>query len=261
VSSFQNSHDNISILQMNSELEDANLELLSAHYAVHQLRLHYSSDDLARFGRRDVLRKSAEAATALHDFYTTIEDKFPEAGPSPSLPLPTPEQIAEAAGWIAGYLKQEHERYSPVAAPLTNECKARMWPYFSASLLDRIRVVELRGERVRVPEFFPKVRALGFEPPEVTHMDSVTFIDIVAFNQRLSERALIHALVHAVQIEVLGLDRYAELWVYGFVKTRTHFTVPLEVHAFSLSSKFLRPMVERFSVEDEVLRWVSDGRY
>ena len=30
---------------------------------------------------------------------------------------------------------------------------------------------------------FRKVRALGFEPPEITHMDSVTFLDIVAFNQ------------------------------------------------------------------------------
>jgi hypothetical protein len=105
------------------------------------------------------------------------------------------------------------------------------------------------------------VRALGFEPPEITHMDSVTFLDVIAFNQRLSERALFHALVHAVQIDVLGLERYAELWVHGFLKTRTHFTVPLEVHAFSLSSKFLRPMMEKFSVEDEVLRFVADGRY
>jgi hypothetical protein len=261
VCSFQNADNRISILQMNSELEDAQLELLSAHYAVHQLRLHYSSDDLARFGRRDVLRKSAEAATALHDFYIDIESKIPQAVPSPPVPQPSDEQIAEAIDWIAGYLREQREHYFPVAAPLTNECKAHMWPYVSAGLLDRIRIIELRGARVRMPEFFAKVRALGFEPPEITHMDSVTFLDVIAFNQRLSERALFHALVHAVQIDVLGLQRYAELWVHGFLKTRTHFTVPLEVHAFSLSSKFLRPMMEKFSVEDEVLRWVDDGRY
>ena len=40
-----------------------------------------------------------------------------------------------------------------------------MWPYFSAALLDRIRIVEPRGARVLVPEFFAQVRALGFEPP------------------------------------------------------------------------------------------------
>jgi hypothetical protein len=261
VCSYQNADNRISILQMNSELEDAQLELLSAHYAVHQLRLHYLSDDLARFGRRDVLRKSAEAATALRDFYSDIESKISQVVPSPSAPQPSAEQIAEAIDWIAGYLREQREHYFPVATPLTNECKAHMWPYVSAGLLDRIRIIELRGARVRMPEFFAKVRALGFDPPEITHMDSVTFLDVIAFNQRLSERALFHALVHAVQIDVLGLQRYAELWVHGFLKTRTHFTVPLEVHAFSLSSKFLRPMMERFSVEEEVLRWVADCRY
>jgi hypothetical protein len=261
VCSFQNPDNRISILQMNSDLEHAQLELLGAHCAVHQLRLRYSSDDLARFGRRDVLLKSAEAAASLHDFYAAIEDKVPHAAPTPPVPEPSAEQIAQAIEWLGGYLREEREHYSAVATPLTNQLKARMWPFFSADLLDRIRIIELHGARVRVPEFFAKVRALGFEPPQITHMDSVTFLDIVAFNQRLSERALFHAMVHAVQINVLGLQRYAELWVHGFLKTRTHFTVPLEVHAFSLSSKFLRPIPERFSVEDEVLRWVLDDRY
>jgi len=60
---------------------------------------------------------------------------------------------------------------------------------------------------------------------------------------------------------VLGLEQYAELWVRGFLRTRAHFTVPLEVHAFSLASKFLRPVPEKFSVEDEVLHWAADHRY
>jgi hypothetical protein len=45
------------------------------------------------------------------------------------------------------------------------------------------------------------------------------------------------------------------------VKTRAHFSVPLEAHAFSLESKFLRPSADKFSVEDDVLRWVKHGRY
>ena len=260
MSSYQNPQHQVSILQMNSELEEAQLELLSAQYAVHQLRLHYSSDDLARFGRRDVLHKSAEAATVLRDFYADVENKIPQAEQA-SAPQPTPEQIAEAIEWLAGYLREQRARYSPLAAPLSNLCKARMWPHFSAALLDRIRIVELRGTAVQVPAFFAKVRALGFEPPEIAHMDSLTFLDIIVFNQRLSERALVHALVHAVQIDLLGLQRYAELWVHGFLKTRAHFTVPLEMHAFSLSSRFLRPTMEKFSVEDEVVRWIADGRY
>ena len=87
--SYQNPDNRISILQMNSELEQAHLELLGAHCAVHQLRLHYSSDDVARFGRRDVLRKSAEAAAALHDFYAAVEKKIPQTEQSPPTPQPS----------------------------------------------------------------------------------------------------------------------------------------------------------------------------
>jgi hypothetical protein len=246
---------------MNSELENAHLELLNAHCAVHQLRLHYSAEDLARFGRSEVLRRSAQTATALRDFYAVLENKISEEGPSLSVCHPAAEHIAQAIEWITDYLREQREYYSPVASPLPNENKARMWPYFSASLLDRMRIIELRGARLRVPDFFTKVRELGFEPPAISHMDSVTFLDIIAFNQILTERALVHALVHTVQMEVLGLQRYVKLWVQGFLKSRTHFTVPLEVHAFSLSSRLMRSSTERFSVEDEVLRWISDGRY
>src|ERR1022692_1401243 len=98
--SYQDSDDRIPTLQMNSELQHAQLELLSAHCATHQLRLHYSSDDLARFGRRDVLRKSAEAASALNEFYQTIEKKNPQ-NMRPPEPQLTTEQIAYAIECVA----------------------------------------------------------------------------------------------------------------------------------------------------------------
>jgi len=251
----------VSVLELNSELQQVQLELLSAHCAVHQLRLHYSAEDLARFGRRDVLRKSAEAARALHEFYAAIESKVPAAEPEYVAPEISLEQIQLGIEWIATYLLEQREHYSPVAAPLKPEQKASMWPYFSPALLDQIRIIELHGARVAVPRFFDQVRSFGFEPPQITHMESLTFLDVVAFNQELSERALFHALVHAVQIQVLGLQRYAELWVRSFVKSRTHFTVPLEVQAFALASKFSRPVPESFSVEEEVLRWLAEDRY
>jgi len=259
--SYEDAEDRVPVLQLNSELQHAQLELLSAHCAIHQLRLRYSADDLARFGRRDVLRKSAEAATALNEFYAAIEKKIPQVPQNPDAPPPTRDQIAMAVEWLSTYLQQQREYYLPAASPLTNQQKALLWPYFSPELLDRVRVLELRGARVAVPEFFEQARALGFEPPAVSHMDSLTFIDVIVFNEQLTDRALFHALVHAVQIQALGLTRYAELWVASFVRTRVHFTVPLEVHAFSLSSKFLRPVPERFSVEDQISRWVDDGRY
>ena len=259
--SYDNSDDRLSIEHMNSALHHAYLELVSAHCATHQLGLHYSADDLARLGRRDLLRKSAEAASALNDFYSSIENNIPQAAPKPE-PQLTGAQIAHAIRYVACYLREHREHYLPAAQPLSNQHKARMWPYFSSQLLDQVRVVELHGQRVAPPAFYPQARALGFDNlPQVTHMDSLTFLDVLVFNQTLADRSLFHALVHAVQFQSLGLERYTELFVQSFVKTRAHFAVPLEAHAFSLESKFKRPSAERFSVEDHVLRWIADGRY
>src|SRR5271169_771279 len=199
--SYQDSDDRVPLLQMNSELQHAQLELLSAHCAIHQLRLHYSADDLARFGRRDVLRKSAEAANALNEFYSAIAKKIPQADQTPAAAPPSSQQIYQAVGWLSSYLQQQREHYFPLASPLPQQHKARMWPYFSAPLLEQIRILELQGTRVAAPEFFADIRALGFEPPPISHMDSLTFLDVVVFNEQLTERSLFHALVHAVQIQ------------------------------------------------------------
>ncbi len=260
--SYDKTDDCRSIVQMNSELQHAHLEILSAHCAVHQLRLHYSAEDLAHFGRRDILRKSAEAASALSDFYSSIEKKVPRNPRSQPEPQLNGAQIALAIEYVSTYLREKRERYFPAALPLSKQYKARMWPYFSSELLDQIRIVELHGKRVPAPAFYAQARALGFDNlPQVTHMDSVTFIDVLVFNQTLGERSLFHALVHAVQFQALGLDRYTELFVQSFVKTKAHFSVPLEAHAFALESKFKRSSAEKFSVEDQVQRWVKDGRY
>ena len=259
MSSFVNFKDTIQ--RMNTELHRVQLELLSAHCAVHQLRLQYSADDLARFGHRDVIRKSARAAEALSEFYERLEKNIPLPEPPYPSTQPSSEQVEQAVRWLSAYLQQQREHYRPVAGALAPQPKEMMRPYFSMALLDQIRVLELHGARVAVPDFFTQIRAAGFDPPEISHMDSLTFSDVVVFNQQLSLRALFHALVHSVQIQILGMYRYAELWVQSFIRTRTHFTVPLEIHAFSLSSRFLTPLEEEFSVEEEVLRWREEGRY
>ena len=260
---YQEPEPQVSISQLNSELQHAQLELFSAHCATHQLRLRYSADELIRFGRHDVLRKSAQAASDLHRYYAAIEREFPNAtAPAPEFPQLSPEQMRQAIQWLASYLGSQREHYRPIASPLDAQYKNDLGPYFSAALLNRIRIAELKGARIAAPDFFPQARALGFQNlPEVSHMDSLTFVDVIVFNEHISARALFHALVHTIQIEVLGLERYAELWVSGFLRSRAHFTVPLEVHAFSLASKFLRLEPERFSVEDQVMIWVRKERY
>jgi len=261
--SWENPDDRVAIVHMNSELRHAQLELLSAHCATHQLRLRFSAEDLARFGQRDVLRKSVEAATALSEYYTSIESKIPEAeaAAEPRTRL-SEDRILEAIERVSAYLREQREFYLHSAKPLTPQQKALMWPSFSPGLLDQVKIVELKGARVPNPPFYDEARAMGFvNLPEVTHMHALTFIDVIVFNQKPTERSLFHALVHAVQFEVLGLERYAELFVRSFVNTKLHFSVPLEAHAFSLESKFVGSPAHRFSVEDQVRLWIDQSRY
>lgn len=260
--SWENADDRVSIAQMNAELQHAQLELLSAHCATHQLRLRFSAENLARFGQRDILRKSLQAATALNEYYSSIENKVPSVEVAAQAGKVTDQQINQAIARLSSYLREQTGHYLPSATPLANQHKAPMWPYFSPALLDRIRIVELEGLRLPNPPFYSEYRALGFvNLPEVAHMHSVTFLDVIVFNGKLTERTLFHGLVHAVQFEVLGLDRYCELFVRSFVNTKLHFSVPLEAHAFSLESKFAAAPPNRFSVDDQVRLWANQGRY
>ncbi|HVI09716.1 MAG TPA: hypothetical protein VND65_15615 [Candidatus Binatia bacterium] len=260
--SWDKPEDRVAVAQMNSELQHAQLELLSAHCSTHQLRLRYSPDDLARFGRRDLLRKAVRTANALSEYYSSIEKHLPPTENIGDSLKVTEDTILGAAHRVSAYLQEQRERFYPAASPLSQHLKTLMWPYFPASLLERVKTVELEGDRLPPPSFYDEYRKLGFvNLPEVTHMHSVTFIDVIVFNERLTERALFHGLVHAVQIEILGLERYCDFFVRSFANTKHHFSVPLEAHAFSLESKFAGTRSARFSVEENVRLWARDSRY
>jgi hypothetical protein len=261
--SWENPDDRVAIVTLNSELRHAQLELLSAHCATHQLRRRFSPDDLARFGQRDVLRKSVQVASALNEYYLSIERKIPAAeAASEALTGLSEDRILEAIDLVSSFLREQREHYFHSSAPLTQHQKAPMGGYFSSDMLERVQIVKLDGTRVPNPPFYDQARALGFTNlPEITHMHAVTFLDVIVFNEEVTERTLFHGLVHAVQFELLGLERYSNLFVRSFLKTKLHFSVPLEAHAFSLESKFVGAAAHFFSVEDQVRLWMKQGRY
>jgi len=262
--SWENPEDRVAIVQMNAELRHAQLELLSAECATQQLRLRFSTEDLARYAERNVLQRAIATVGALNQYYTSIQKQIPTAeatsedGPAKL----TGDQILQAIVRISDYLREQRQHYFPSGALLSVRHKAMVQPFFSAALLDRIRIVELEGRRISNPPFYPELKALGFvNLPDLPHMASVTFLDVVIFNEAITERALFHGLVHAVQFSILGLDLYSDLFVHGFLRTNAHFTVPLEAHAFALDSKFAENRTQSFSVEEQVRLWIKEGRY
>src|SRR6266481_4305069 len=164
--------ENHADVQINSDLRHAELELLSAHCATHRLRLRFSTETLARHGRRDVLRKSIAMASALSEYYMSIEKQIPaeEVVSAPATGL-NDKQILQAVEYVSSYLRDQRERYLASAVPLSKQHQASMSPYFSATLLDQVKIAELHGERIPNPPFYEEAKALGFVSlPDIPHM-------------------------------------------------------------------------------------------
>jgi hypothetical protein len=255
--SWNDPDDRVAIAQMNADLRHAQLDLLSAKCATDRLRLRFSVADLARYGERDVLRKAIGTAITLNEYYLSIQNEMPPDSTSFSEP-----QIAQAVERVSEYLWSQREMFFAKGAPLGPRQKEALQPFFSPALLDRIRTVELHGRRLPPPPFYLEAQTLGIENlPEMTHMASLTFVDVIVFNDVIIDRSLFHGLVHAVQFHLLGLERYTDLFVRALLRTRAHFSVPLETHAFALESKFAVSAGKPFSVEEQVRLWMREGRY
>jgi hypothetical protein len=262
--SWSKNEDRVAIVQMNAELKHAQLELLSAECATDRLRLCYSTEDVATYGERDVLRKAVASATALHDYYSYLTRQVSDANASarPRASSLEDEKVVAAIDHVCHYLQEQRRQFRPQGMPLTADQHLTMKPFFSLGLLAGIRIVALHNQRVPNPPFYEEAKALGLTNlPELAHMASLTFDDVVVFPSEITDRRLFHALVHAVQFKVLGLPRYSELFVRSFLRTRAHVSVPLEMHAFSLESKFAENPDEPFSVEEKVRLWNRQDRY
>lgn len=255
--SWNDPDDRVAIAQLNSELRHAQLDLLSAQCATDRLRLRFSVEDLARYGERDVLRKTIGTAIALNEYYLSIQNEMPSHSAGLSEP-----QIAQAVKRVTDYLASQRELFLARGVPLRARQKEGLQPFFSPALLDRVRTVELLGRRLPPPPFYPEASDIGLENlPDLTHMSSLTFVDVIVFNDLIIERTLFHGLVHAAQFQILGVERYTDLFVRAFLRTHAHFTVPLETHAFSLESRFAVDPNKPFSVEEQIRLWLREGRY
>ncbi|HUM05778.1 MAG TPA: hypothetical protein VLT90_09980 [Terriglobales bacterium] len=255
--------DRVAIVQMNAELRHAQLELLSAQCATDRLRLRFSAEDIARHAQRDILRRAMSSANALHDYYQYIAQHISQPDSLTNGDCALNEgRIGDIIAKLAQYLQEQREQFKPTGEPLSADHRQLLFPYFSPHLLEKVRAVTLRGRRVSNPPFFAEAWSAGFTNlPDLVHMPALSFGDVIVFHEQISNRALFHVLVHTVQIEVLGLQRYSELFVRAFLRTRSYVTVPLEAHAFTLETKFAGEPAQTFSVEERVRLWASQGRY
>ena len=172
------------------------------------------------------------------------------------------KRIAEMVSGVVAYFRQERELYLPASEHLTAGWKKALQPYFSSTLLDRVRTIVLKGARIPPPPFYSEAMELSSGSfPDFVHLASVTYLDVIVFHDEITLRTLFHGLVHATQMAFLGLDRYTDLYVRGFVKNRSWIAIPLEAQAYQLDTRFAMSSTAVFSVEDEVKSWAEQGQY
>jgi hypothetical protein len=176
-------------------------------------------------------------------------------------PLLTPDQVAQVSGLVAQYISTQRDKYAPRAVPLSAQQKAAMTGFFSTEFLDSTRLLVLRGERVGNPDFHPMLRRLGFNNlPDQAKMAAITFNDVVVSHEAFSNGLLFHELVHVEQYRQLGIPRFSDLYVRGFLNGGSYKAIPLEVNAYTLGGRFESDPQRLFSVENEARRWAAEGR-
>ena len=172
------------------------------------------------------------------------------------------ERVAEMIAEIAAYMQGERSLYLRASDSLSPVWKTTMQPYFPKALLDTVKAITLDGARIPPPPFYSEAVAMsGGHFPDFVHLASVTYIDIIVFNDAILPRTLFHGLVHAQQMAALGLETYVGFYLRGFLKARSWINIPLEAQAFQLEARFSMTPPEVFSVEEEINLWARDNRF
>jgi len=179
-----------------------------------------------------------------------------------AMPQLTPEQIQQVSGLVAQYITTQWERFSRQAVALAAAQRTAMADFFLPHVLDAARLLVLHRIRVENPSFYTMLAGMGFSNlPDFSHMAAITFRDVVVSHGPFTDGLLFHELVHVEQYRQLGIPRFSELYVRGFLSGGGYDGIPLEVNAYALGRQFEGNPRQQFSVADEVARCVREERF
>lgn len=159
------------------------------------------------------------------------------------MPFPrlTSGRIDEIIASVAAFIEEQRLLYAPSGQSLSGPEREPLEIHFPLDVLDSTRFVRVRS--LKNPAFYSELEALGFANlPQFRYMAAITFIDVVAAQQAFTPSLQFHELVHAMQYRQLGVAKFAELYVRGFLETGEYRSIPLERVAYHLEDMFrLRP--------------------
>ena len=172
------------------------------------------------------------------------------------------EQIELVSRSVAQYISSQRDRFRGRSAKLSAVQKAAIAAFFRDDLVETAQIVVLEEERIGNPDFYGMLKGLGFSNlPDFARMAAVTFKDVVVSHEPFSNGLLFHEFVHVEQYRQLGVSRFAELYVRGFLNGGGYDGIPLEINAYDLGSRFEENPERAFSVEAEVASWIRQDRF
>jgi len=147
-----------------------------------------------------------------------------------------------ALGHLAArYIQYQRDKWHGRAKPLLEETRKRLSDHFAAEDLSRVRIVEhARLPIPNPPGYLQLLKLSRLALPDPMQVAAITFDDVVVARGEIWESLLFHEMVHVTQFRLLGVRRFAEQYMRGFVATRSYEGIPLEVCAFTLEDRFLR---------------------
>jgi hypothetical protein len=180
--------------------------------------------------------------------------------------MPTPqlsfEQIEQVSRAVGEYIGSQRDRFLGRSDKLSAMQKTAIAGFFRADLVEATQIVVLEKERIGNPNFYAMLQGMGFTNlPDFAHMAAVTFRDVVVSHEPFSNGLLFHEFVHVEQYRQLGVSRFAELYVRGFMHGGGYNGIPLEINAYDLGSRFEVHPDRAFSVEAEVASWIREDRF
>ena len=177
-----------------------------------------------------------------------------------TIPRLSGAQVEYIITLVIDFIQERRRAFSPAGAPLTNDQRARFAPYFPEDVLNTTRF--LRVDELANPRFYPELAGLGFNNlPQFSTMAATTFVDVIAAQVEFTDSLRFHELVHAVQYRQLGLGRFAERYVLGFLNGGDYEHIPLEQNAYELEARFARDKSRKLDVLAEVNCWINEGRF
>ncbi len=179
-----------------------------------------------------------------------------------AMPVLPPPLVAMVSRLAALYISNQRARYFTIAEPLSADQKTGMTGFFSDELLNDTRLVVLTNQRVSNPAFYAFMRAIGFRNLlDQSRMAAITFFDTVVAHVPVTDELLFHELVHVEQYRQLGIPKFADFYVRGFLNGGGYHGIPLERNAYLLGGRYEHDRAQRFSVAGAVATWISEGRF